>query len=211
MMKILVLGSSGALGQAVVNQLAPLPDVSLRVFDRGKAGVVYPKFVEHVVGDATKVEDLKAALQDVDVVFSTLGPMHVASYAKPVVAAVNATEGQQRLFWTTQFQIDQHEFSAEDFALAASFGFDEETERSYVSDQREGAEIIASSSVNSTLLMLHFFKPDQTIQHAVFNTRDEPISGGPISLSTLAIVIADILHHEEDFRQTAIKISALAD
>ncbi len=35
-MKILILGSSGVLGQAVLKQLAPLPDVTIRAFDQKK-------------------------------------------------------------------------------------------------------------------------------------------------------------------------------
>lgn len=206
LMKILVLGSSGVLGQAVVNQLAPLPDVDVVAFDRGKAGVKYPTFVDHVIGDATSVADLKRALTGVDVVFSTLGPFKVETYATPLVEAMQET-GVTRLFWSTQFQIYDADISAENLALAQTFGFDEETERGYVKNQREAADIITAGQLQSTLLMIHFFKYDDSTQHAVLDPVDQPVSGGPISIPSLAVVLADILHREADFREEAIKIS----
>ncbi|GAT17967.1 NAD(P)H-binding protein [Secundilactobacillus silagei] len=206
-MKILILGSSGILGQAVVKQLAPLPDVDLRVFDRGKKGVTYPDFVEHIVGDATSVADLKDALNGVDVVFSTLGPFKVETFATPLVQAMQEA-GVSRLFWSTQFQIYDDGISPENLKLAASFGFDEATERGYVENQRQAADIIEATHLDSTLLMIHFFNYDQSIQHAVLDAKDQPVSGGPISIASLAIVLAEMLHHEADYRQDAIKISA---
>lgn len=206
-MKILILGSSGALGQAVVNQLAPLPDVTIRAFDRGKPGVVYPGFVEHVVGDALNVADLTAAMQDVDVVFSTLGPYKVDEFATAVVQAMRDAR-VQRLFWTTQFQIYDDQITPAGYKLAADFGFDAATEESYVANQRAAADIITAAGLQSTLLMVHFFQYEQTVQHAVLDAVDQPVSGGPISLGTLPVVVAEMLHHEADYRQVAIKVSA---
>lgn len=207
-MKILILGSSGILGQAVLKQLAPLPDVTIRAFDRGKKSVVYPDFVEHAVGDATNVTDLKAALKDVDVVFSTLGPFNVETYATPLVQAMQET-GVTRLFWSTQFQIYDKDISSDNLALAATFGFDEATERGYVQNQREAADIIEAGNLNSTLLMIHFFKYDDTLQHAILDPKGQPVSGGPISIPSLATVLAEMLHHEADYREDAIQISAV--
>ena len=206
-MRILVLGSSGVLGQAVVNRLAPLPDVTVRAFDRGKKDVKYPAFVEHTVGDATSVADLKGALKDVDVVFSTLGPFNVESFATPLVQAMQESE-VKRLFWSTQFQIVNKEITPADLKLAASFGFDEADDRGYVGTQRNGANIISAGHLDSTLLLIHYFKYDQTIQHAVLDAVDQPMAGGPISVPTLAAVIAEMLSHEADYRDTAYKVSA---
>lgn len=207
-MKTLILGSSGTLGQAVVSKLAPLPDVELRVFDRGKKGIHYPAFVDHVVGNATSEDDLAAALQGVDVVFSTLGPLKVDAFARPLVAAM-ANAGVQRLFWTTQFQIYQPSLTRADFELAAQHGFDEQVERDYVQNQREGADIISASPLKSTLLMAQFFTSEDTIQHAVLDGKSQPISGGPISVSTLSTVIAEMVAHPTNYTQQAYKISAL--
>lgn len=140
-------------------------------------------------------------------VFSTLGPFKVETFATPLVQAMQEA-GVSRLFWSTQFQIYDDGISPENLKLAASFGFDEATERGYVENQRQAADIIEATHLDSTLLMIHFFNYDQSIQHAVLDAKDQPVSGGPISIASLAIVLAEMLHHEADYRQDAIKISA---
>ncbi|WP_421017160.1 NAD(P)H-binding protein [Furfurilactobacillus cerevisiae] len=204
----MILGGSGKLGQAVYKQLAPFSDVTLRLFDRGKSSHNDTPLAEHIIGDATSVDDLKRALQGIDVVFSTLGPFHVETFAKPLTEAMNAT-GVKRLFWTTQFQIAAPTVTKENLVLAQTFGFDEKTERDYVANQTLGAKIIEAGHLDSTLLLCHFFDYNDAVQRVIVEPAAPKVSGGPISIGSMAIVIADMLRHEERYRQPQLMISAL--
>lgn len=204
---ILILGSSSALGKAVLDQLCVLPNIEITAFDRGNKDVIYPNFVKHIIGDATDYNDLKEALVGIDIVFSTLGPFEMEKFATPLVKAMTELN-IQRLFWTTQYQILDSEVSKENLDLALDFGFSEAVELTYVETQKAGAEIIRNSSLNYTLLMLHFFYYDNRLQQTVLNFQQEPIEGGPISVGTLAKMISEMIYHEELYEQRFIKISA---
>ncbi|WP_349516154.1 NAD(P)H-binding protein [Leuconostoc suionicum] len=203
---ILILGSSSPLGFEVVNQLLPLPEVNIIAFDRGKAGIQYPQGVCHIIGDATNEDDLKDALKNIDTVFSTLGPFSVEKFAHPVVK-VMTEEGVKRLFWTTEYQIFDKIISQKDIDLAATFGFDEEIERSYVENQKLGASIIQNSNLNYTLLLAHFFEYKDRIHKIYLNSIDEEIQGGPISVVSFAKILAEMIYHDELYEYSAIKIS----
>lgn len=204
---ILILGSSSALGIAVLEQLCVLPNIQITAFDRGKESVSYPNFVKHIVGNATDYNDLKKALDNVDIVFSTLGPFEMEKFAIPLVQVMTELN-IKRLFWTTQFQIFDSEVTQENLEMALDFGFSEEVELKYVETQKSGAKIIQNSSLDYTLLMLHFFYYDNRLQQAILNNPEEPMVGGPVSIGTLSKVLADIIYHEDLYQEKFIKISA---
>lgn len=206
-MNIVILGAFGHLGKAVYQLLEPLPNVNLTLFGREKENIEVASTTKVIFGDATNPADLEEALQGKDVVFSTLGPFHVETFATPLVETMEKL-GVGRLFWTTQFQIRQAEVTEENIALAKTFGFDEETERTYVANQKLGAQIIEDSSLDYTLLMPHFFKYDNSIEKAILQDEDEMVKGEPISIYSLAVVLANLLLQPESYNRSGVIISA---
>ncbi|MBC1435086.1 NAD(P)H-binding protein [Listeria rocourtiae] len=206
-MNIVILGAFGHLGKAVYQLLEPLPNVNLTLFGREKANIEVASTTKVIFGDATSTADLEEALRGQDVVFSTLGPFHVEAFAKPLVETMEKLD-VKRLFWTTQFQIKQDEVTAENIALAQTFGFDEETERTYVANQKLGAQIIEGSGLDYTLLMPHFFKYDNSVAKVILQGEDETVKGGPISIYSLAVGLVYLLLRPELYSKAGVIISA---
>ncbi|MBC1501339.1 NAD(P)H-binding protein [Listeria weihenstephanensis] len=206
-MNIVILGAFGHLGKAVYQLLEPLPDVNLTLFGREKENIEVAPTTKVIFGDATNTEDLERVLQGQDIVFSTLGPFHVETFATPLVETMEKL-GVKRLFWTTQFPIRQETVTDENIELAKVFGFDEETERTYVANQQLGAKIIEESSLDYTLLMPHFFKYDNTIEKAILQDDDETVKGDPISIYSLAVVLANLVLQPDRYSRKGVIISA---
>lgn len=206
-MNIVILGAFGHLGKAVYQLLEPLPNVNLTLFGWEKENIEVASTTKVIFGDATNPEDLEGALQGQDVVFSTLGPFHVETFAKPLVETMEKLDVKS-LFWTTQFQIRQDEVTAENIALAKTFGFDEEMERTYVANQKLGAQIIEDSSLDYTLLMPHFFKYDNSIAKVILQDEDETVKGEPISIYSLAVGLVYLLLQPELYNKKGVIISA---
>lgn len=75
MEKVIVLGANGLTAQQVISQLINQHDVQLTLFVRqtSKLHTVLYKQINIFEGDATNMDDLRAAIKGQDIVISTLG------------------------------------------------------------------------------------------------------------------------------------------
>ncbi|MCH4009158.1 NAD(P)H-binding protein [Companilactobacillus sp.] len=204
-MNILILGT-GKLGYEVYKKVSVFSGTNITLFDRTPSEQD-TSLAKQIIGDATNVDDLKAALKGIDVVYSTLGPFDVDQFAKPLVKAMEET-GVKRLFWTTQFQLNYPEITPENFALAKTFGFSEEIETNYVTGQKAGADTIKNSNLDYTLLLCHFFKYNDDVEKSIVEPVREKVSGEPISLYSLSLSIAEMLYNQDNYPEKEYMISA---
>lgn len=205
-MNILIIGT-GKLGYEVYRKVAVLPKSHVTLLDHHRHDHDV-SLATQLIGDASKVADLKRALQGIDAVFSTVGITHATQFATALVQAMDEV-GVKRLFWTTQFQINYSHISEEMFVLAQrEFGFSREIETTYVAGQKAGAAVIKASDLDYTLLECHFFKYNDDIDRLIVEPAGKSITGGPVSLPTLATLITDMLYHESDYPEHELMISA---
>jgi putative NADH-flavin reductase len=205
-MNILIIGT-GKLGYEVYRRVAVMPQHHVTLLDhhRHEHDV---SLATQLIGDASNVDDLKRALRGIDVVFSTVGITHAAQFATALVQAMDAV-GVKRLFWTTQFQINYDQISEAMYTLAhREFGFSREVETTYVAGQKAGAAVIRNSDLDYTLLACHFFKYNDEVDQLIVEPAGNAVSGGPLSLFSLATLITDMLEHPQDYPQRELMISA---
>ena len=204
-MNILIIGT-GKLGYEVYRRVAVMPQHHVTLLDhhRHEHDV---SLATQLIGDASNVDDLKRALRGIDVVFSTVGRTHAAQFATALVQAMDAV-GVKRLFWTTQFQINYDQISEAMYTLARrEFGFSREVETTWPG-QRPGLRLSGIVILDYTLLACHFFKYNDEADQLIVEPAGNAVSGGPLSLFSLATLITDMLEHPQDYPQRELMISA---
>ena len=111
MMRVLIIGASKGIGLETTRQ-ALESGHHVRALARSATGMALSDpNLEKVRGDASKAEDVEAALIGVDVVIQTLGvglgdlfrPVHLFSDATRVLIAAMRAQGVKRLFCVTGF------------------------------------------------------------------------------------------------------------
>lgn len=206
MMNVLIIGT-GKLGYEVYRRVAVMPECHVTLLDHHRHDHDV-SLATQLIGDATSVEDLKRALVGIDVVFSTVGITQAETFATALVQAMDEV-GVKRLLWTTQFQINADQISEAMYDLAnREFGFSREVETNYVAGQKAGAAVIKASDLAYTLLECHFFKYTDEADKLIVESAENAVSGGPLSIFSLATLIADMVLHNRDYPQHELLISA---
>lgn len=103
MSKILILGAHGATAQIVIDRLLAETQADLVLYLRHAARLnryqTNPR-VTLIEGDAQDVAALTAAMADVDVVYSNLGGVQLATFTQAIITAMAATGRTRLIFYS---------------------------------------------------------------------------------------------------------------
>jgi uncharacterized protein YbjT (DUF2867 family) len=191
MKKVTVIGANGLTAQQVILRLINQPDVQLSLFVRqaSKLHIVHDnKQIKIFEGDATNMDDLRAAIQEQDIVISTLGGMDLDVKTENIVK-VMLEFGVKRLI-----------------AISAGGIYDELPEPFNSWDKQmvgytrpinlRTVEVIENSSLEYTILR-PVWLTDKSIEVIELTQKGEVFKGTETSRASLGRFITDIVENPQ--------------
>lgn len=188
MTKVLILGATGAIGRLTTDQLLDR-NVDVVLFAHHPEKLDHPEF--GIAGDATNATALTNAMQNVDVVFSALGPMHMPAIATAVVAAMRQAH-VRRLIWIATVGIYRETPAGHRARAEAIYGNPKDA-TSYFGDQLRGVQIIANSNLDTTIIRPNALTNDDIVTSVRLCPKGQESSGGPISRKTIASFVTGLI------------------
>ncbi len=97
MKKVIVIGASGHTSQQIIPRLLEQADVRLTLFSRNikKLKALEDKRVRLIEGNANNLESLTDAIQDQDIVISTMGDMDLVVKTENIVQVMQELQVQR--------------------------------------------------------------------------------------------------------------------
>lgn len=148
MPKLLILGASGAIAQQMIHQFqhqAPTNwSLRLLVRDHHRLPLAQRLRADIIEGDASDVDILATALQNVDVVYSNLGDRHVDRFATSLLTAMHHQHVFPKLVWLAGAGVE-NEATGETKVIA-------EEDQDILQQHRHAIHAIETSNLNYTIL-----------------------------------------------------------
>lgn len=184
MANVLIIGATGSIGRVVAPELLKNTDANLTLASRRPQAIpVTDASREKTIQlDVTNDDQLKTALQGIDVVFASLaGAMD--SYAKHLVKVMDET-GVKRLIFITTMGIYQE--------IPAWLGESPEPYSNYIlRSYRLAADAIEASDLDYTILRPGWL--DNGPANYELTKKGEPFGGHDVSRFAIANVVAKIV------------------
>lgn len=178
MTNLLILGASGNIASKVIDILSDDREIRLNPFLR-KAGRLrkHPGTNARVIqGDVLKLEDLRSAMEGVDIVYANLAG-DLEQMAKNIVKVMNEKAMKRLIF-------------------ISSIGIFEEPLRPVLKPYRKSVDVIEASDLNYTILRPTWFTNEDEVDYEI-TRKGEPEKGSVISQKSLATFISKIIQTPE--------------
>ncbi|WP_125579303.1 NAD(P)H-binding protein [Lacticaseibacillus suibinensis] len=188
MSKILILGAHGATAQIVIDRLLAETQADLVLYLRHAARLnryqTNPR-VTLIEGNAQDVSALTAAMADVDVVYSNLGGVQLATFTQAIIAAMRATGRTRLIFYSALGAL--HE-------VPGQFGqWNEQAIKAYLPGFRESAKLLAAQpEINATQLRPAWLTDKDEIDYELTGA-GEPFKGTEVSRQSVADFIVKLI------------------
>lgn len=199
MKKILVLGAHGQIAQIVTKNLLA-EDVTQRLFLRnaGRLTVTDAHKEELFEGDATKAEELTAALADVDIVYANLAGKIVPE-AKALVAAMDAAH-VKRLIWISTLGIYDE--------VPGNFGKwnHEMLDGGYLETYAIAAKVIENSDLDYTIIRPAWLTNHDEVAYEL-TEKGQTFKGTEVSRKSIAALVTKIILKPESFLGLSLGVS----
>lgn len=201
MTKLLILGANGQIAKLVVPMLAET-DTQITLTSlhaRPNKGIR--------ALDAANEEAMVAALKDIDIVYANIGAEgRQKSAANSVVNAMH-TAGVKRLIWVATIGV-HNELPDDKKDLWANILGTVDNENTYMGDQAAAVSRIEQSALDYTIIRPNELIDDNIMQNLhVQIARDELVSGGPITRTSVAEFITKIILSPETYVSDSVAIS----
>ncbi|MBZ1507354.1 SDR family oxidoreductase [Leuconostoc mesenteroides] len=199
---ILILGANGQIAKIVVDILANT-DTKITLTSLHARP---EKSIKSL--DATKKENLVRALKDIDIVYANIGAE--GRQKKTANALVNAmhTAGVKRLIWVATIGI-YNEIATETADIWRNILGTPDNENTYMGDQAAAAKRIEESQLDYTIIRPNELTDDNKMQQVNVQTDPhEKIIGGPITRTSVAEFIAQLLLNPEQHIAESVAISS---
>jgi uncharacterized protein YbjT (DUF2867 family) len=184
-MKVLIVGASGSLAPYVIEALSDKAELILFVRNKRKLSSSKHKVIE---GDATNYDDVKNAMEGIDLVYVNLAG-DLETMTGNIVRAMQET-GVKRII------------------AISSIGIYESPLRSILRPYRKLADIIEASGLDYTVLRPDWFTSTDEIDYAITH-KGEPETGSAVSRKSIAAFVAEIVGNPELYKNENIGISKL--
>lgn len=201
MTKLLILGANGQIAKLVVPMLANTntETVLTSLHARPDHGIQ--------ALDAVNEEDLVAALQDVDMVYANIGAEGRQKAAANSVVNAMHTAGVKRLIWVATIGV-HNELPDDKRDLWANLLGTTDNENTYMGDQAAAVARIMSSALDYTIIRPNELLDDNLMQTIHVQTDpDAQIIGGPITRTSVAEFITQIILHPDTYVAQSVAIS----
>lgn len=199
MTRVLILGANGAVSKAAINSFLENTSYTLRLFLRDANRL--PDFASDRIrvreGDATNLDDVSRALEDVDIVFASLSG-ELDKEAETIVKAMEDKEVKRLIFVTALGIYDE---------VPGEFG---QWIKTQIGDQlstyRKAADIIEASNLDYTIFRPAWLTEKNEIDYEI-STKVEPFKGTEVSRKSVAAVAVNIAKNPELYFKENIGIS----
>lgn len=201
MTKLLILGANGQIAKLVVPMLANTntETVLTSLHARPDHGIQ--------ALDAVNEEALVAALQDVDMVYANIGAEGRQKAAANSVVNAMHTAGVKRLIWVATIGV-HNELPDDMRDLWANLLGTTDNENTYMGDQAAAVARIMSSALDYTIIRPNELLDDNLMQTIHVQTDpDAQIIGGPITRTSVAEFITQIILHPDTYVAQSVAIS----
>ena len=201
MTKLLILGANGQIAKLVVPMLANTNTemVLTSLHARPDHGIQ--------ALDAVNEEALVAALQDVDMVYANIGAEGRQKAAANSVVNAMHTAGVKRLIWVATIGV-HNELPDDMRDLWANLLGTTDNENTYMGDQAAAVARIMSSALDYTIIRPNELLDDNLMQTIHVQTDpDAQIIGGPITRTSVAEFITQIILHPDTYVAQSVAIS----
>lgn len=201
MTKLLILGANGQIAKLVVPMLANTNTeiVLTSLHARPDHGIQ--------ALDAVNEEALVAALQDVDMVYANIGAEGRQKAAANSVVNAMHTAGVKRLIWVATIGV-HNELPDDKRDLWANLLGTTDNENTYMGDQAAAVARIMSSALDYTIIRPNELLDDNLMQTIHVQTDpDAQIIGGPITRTSVAEFITQIILHPDTYVAQSVAIS----
>lgn len=202
MTKLLILGANGQIAKLVVPMLAHTEtQITLTsLHARPNQGVQ--------ALDAVNESALVSALKDVDIVYANIGAEGRQKTAANSVVNAMHLAGVKRLIWVATIGVHD-ELPDQTRDLWANILGTTDNENTYMGDQAAAVARIMSSALDYTIIRPNELLDDNIMQAvAVQTTPDEQIIGGPITRTSVAEFITQIIRHPDTYVAESVAISS---
>lgn len=157
--------------------------------------------------DAVNEEPLVAALQDVDMVYANIGAEGRQKAAANSVVNAMHTAGVKRLIWVATIGV-HNELPDDKRDLWANLLGTTDNENTYMGDQAAAVARIMSSALDYTIIRPNELLDDNLMQTIHVQTDpDAQIIGGPITRTSVAEFITQIILHPDTYVAQSVAIS----
>lgn len=201
MTKLLILGANGQIAKLVVPMLANTntETVLTSLHARPDHGIQ--------ALDAVNEEALVAALQDVDMVYANIGAEGRQKAAANSIVNAMHTAGVKRLIWVATIGV-HNELPDDKRDLWANLLGTTDNENTYMGDQAAAVARIMSSALDYTIIRPNELLDDNLMQTIHVQTDpDAQIIGGPITRTSVAEFITQIILHPDTYVAQSVAIS----
>ncbi|WP_436868885.1 SDR family oxidoreductase [Acinetobacter courvalinii] len=191
MKKVIVIGANGLTAQQVISRLIKQPNVKLSLFVRqvSKLHTIHDnKQTSIFEGDATNIDDLRAAIQGQDIVISTLGGMDLDIKTQNIIKVMRELRVKRLIAISAGGIYDElpEPFNSWDKQMV---GYTRPT-------NLRTAEVIEHSPLEYTILR-PVWLTDKPIEEVELTQKGEIFRGTETSRSSLGRFIADIVENPQ--------------
>lgn len=191
MKTILILGAHGKIAQLAIKELTA-EDVNLKLFLRNSArlsSLSTNKRVQLFEGNAANLQDLAAAMENVDIVYANLAGNDIEEQAKNVVTSMNQ-RGLKRLIWISTLGIYDE--------VPGAFGKwnHEMLDGGYLETYAAAAKVIEASDLEYTIIRPAWLTNKDEVDFEK-TQKGETFRGTEVSRKSVASFVVDLINNPE--------------
>lgn len=175
MKKVLIIGATGTIGNAVRQTLLNETDDQLTLFARSAGRLSVGEREKVIAGDVTKDTDLDKAIAGQDTVFVALSG-NLGKFAQKIVSAMDRNNVSRLLFITSMGIYNE---------IPASVGANGNLNSNPIlNSYRQAADIVEGSDLNYTVIRPGWFT-NGPVGYEI-TKKGEPFGGHDVSISSIA-------------------------
>jgi uncharacterized protein YbjT (DUF2867 family) len=193
--RVLVLGANGRIARLAIEEFLNTTDVKLKLFLRNASRINPTQTARETVidGDATKLDQLKDAMQDVDAVYANLAGSNIREQAEKVVEAMQAT-GVKRLVWISTLGIYDE--------VPGKFGeWNNATLGDYLTNYRSAADVIEASDLDYTVVRPAWLTDKDEVNFEL-TQKNDPFQGTEVSRKSIAHVVVELIQNNTELQHS---------
>jgi len=201
MKKIIIIGAYGAMAQLITEKLLKETDNELILYLRNASRLnkyLNNDRVKLVEGDVFSTEQLAAAMEPANIVYSNLGGIDLASQIENVISAMKQT-GKKKLVYISSLGA-HHE-------VPGKYGeWNEQAINAYLPGFRAAAKLVEESGLEYTEIRPAWLTNNDEVDYEITHL-DEPFKGTEVSRKSVADFIFNVLTQPEKHLNESVGIN----
>lgn len=199
MKNVLVIGANSRIAQWADKMLLDDENINLTMFVRNKSKLASDLQDKNViVGDATNLSDLEAAIKGQDIVYASLAG-DVVDEAKKIVTVMDKLR-VKKLIWTSSLGIYDE--------VPGKFGeLNTRALPGYLQTYRKAADVISDSDLDYTIIRPAWLTDNDEVDYETTSyNNDEDFKGTEVSRKSVAAYVVDLINNPEKDNRDSIGV-----